>query len=401
MNKIVAKFTEFLNKSVDGIELSIVVNARLHNSKDIMPEDEEKLLDIANRKRIARIISIPESEWQLHAEVFNEFGLFSRYLIESPLTDNERAELSFYFIRKNIGCGILEADASGFDAPKIKDYKFKYITPEEFEELIRKDAYRKLQFKDKSELTEKERLQLEDITNFVKDNPLDLSDIINRHKVIKDLYFDKKPNLSKGDLLDVVKTLYAFGFDKQVIKVIKTYLYRTCNIVVNNVDTTSVSVRKVEIRKQEDVISVKEYNKLEQELKKYFNLSNMEVVRELSADEEIYCLYLMKKMKLSTDTIDKVLRKIKRVRLNRKQNPVEQYLYMFNKIKYYSNISEVSDKLKELEHCFSNLFIADDDSYLIFKEYIRLLLDELHDYIPNTYDYEHQAAEDYEMKLTR
>ena len=71
---------------------------------------------------------------------------------------------------------------------KIVDYPFKYTTFEEAKILIKTGEYRKLCSKEENELTELEILKIEEIEKAVKENPWDISDIIEQHKIIKKYY---------------------------------------------------------------------------------------------------------------------------------------------------------------------------------------------------------------------
>lgn len=387
---------------------SILSEVRILESKIILAalegktfEQVEKLhIDKANRERIARLIRIPEKDWHLHGEVFADFDIFSKYLSESSLNTDERAKACLHFIRKNIACGIFEQEMVAFDAPKMMEYKFKYITPDECRELIQTEKFYELKNKDYINLSEHEKKQLEDVEGFIEANPLDISDIVQKHRIIQEHYFDKAPNLTEDDLKKVIIALYGLRFSSITVRCIRTYIASTCKIVN---DKPKEVITPVVINKEpkKEMLSKKEYYVLEQELKKYFDIDNMEAIRMLTWEEEIRSIAIMKKMQLPKYIIENVIRIIKKTRAIGKVNPIEHYLYMYAKIKHYSNNVEVSNKLKDLEKHFQDIFILDDDTYIIYKEYLRLLIDEVNDLIPDSYDYEYEEADKYELKMTR
>ena len=399
MQKTLESFVKYLNNRLEKQSQIMISNMVQRRSYDVIDEDEMKLVECAAIRMILRNIEVPYEDWSKHKEVFSQFDLLSAYLVDSNLTNDECVKIVFYMLEKNIATSFLDGEAEFVDPLKIRDYKFKYLKVSEVEKMIIDDSYYELLDSEDDELSELDRLKKQEFLNFAEQSSLNMSGIVDKHHIMREHYFSKD-SMNYEDLEIVLKTLQDLGCSVRIVRFAKNYLSRKYNISKPVVETNVKKIDKVVLSASDDKMSLKEYNKLKRELGMYFNLDDMTAKKELSLEKQVYCLCLMKKMGMSNDKIDRVLRIIKKLRKNREQHPIERFMYLLNKLEYYSYIPDVGNRLDELKDCFKDIFMIDDESYRIYKEYIELLLDEILQFIPNSYEYEYQAAEQYSLKLS-
>lgn len=399
MQEVIKNFINYLNQMLEAAEVrSRILQIAVKNE---MVLENERYIDVvkAELQLIIRNLNVPCEQWKMRGEVFTCFDSLSTSLLKSPLSHDEQVQVLFYMLEKNIATGLLKEKAEAFDVRKIKDYKFQNISTKEAEKAIIDDTYRQLMLKNENELNEKERLLKQEIFDFTESNPLDISDIIERHRKVQEHYFDKIPNMTREDSQIVQDVLAEFGVNKTMLKFTRNYISRKCNFNSQSIKIQVTPEKSVVQESKEEMISSKEYNRLKRELGMYFNLDEMNVKDELSLEKQVYCVYLMKQMSLSDDRIAQVLRKIKKARKNREQHPIEQFIYLLNKLEYYSYIPDVKNRLEELKDCFKAIFIIDDESYILYKEYMELLLTEILKFMPDGYEYEYHAADFYVKSL--
>ena len=209
---------------------------------------------------------------------------------------------------------------------------FTYMTRDEFLEFVRSDEYGRIKSKDESELTEHERKQLEEFDRYSELHPLDVGPVIEAHKQIKEHYFDKKDSFDEEDVEIFLEAIKGFGLSEKLIclsPVIISLAISFIDIVPKKLICLFRNVMLIEISKRQRKVDVvetpvqvvskpvvvekpmmdrKEYNLIERELRKYFDIRTMEVVSPLTIDLQIYCVGLLIKLGFSDDKIRDILK---------------------------------------------------------------------------------------------
>jgi hypothetical protein len=206
-------------------------------------------------------------------------------------------------LEKNLSTNITHQDARCFDIQQIDNYEFKYMTRDEFLEFVRTDEYGRLKQKEESELTEDEKRRLEEFNTYSDLFPLDIAPIIEVHKLIKEHYFDKLDSFTREDIEIFLDNLRKFKLSENLINVFRNLLMREIEKRQKRGEVLSYSQETKQKVVEEVTISKKEYNLIERELRKYFDLSTMKVVSPLTIDLQIYCVGLLLKLGISEKTV--------------------------------------------------------------------------------------------------
>ena len=310
MDSCVQKFIYYLEMQCEDLKEAIIKNARRNGSTEIMQEDEVLLNEIAEMKRVIRLLSTPREDWDKYAEVYIDFNLLDKMLKKAPLKIREQLQVIFTMFERNLATPILSESAGGFDAPAIDDYKFHTMSSKEARELIHSQEYSRLAMAEENELTENEKAKMAELKEFINSHPLDLSYISELHRNLFNHYFEKKDSFDYDDVKAVIYVLKSFGISEELGNGIKAILDK--EVKKREPKEEIVVVRDFHKKLEETRISEKEYNLLARELKRYFDLTNMIPVQPLVLELQIYCVSLMIKMGISETTIKKALKAMNR-----------------------------------------------------------------------------------------
>jgi hypothetical protein len=391
MDRNLQTFINFLDSSINDMEKEIIRRVSKRMVKELLPEDEKDLLRITERKNMRRLLSVPREEWELHGEIYIQFDYLADMLEESPLNARGMFAILVRLLEKNLSTNITHQDARCFDIQQIDNYKFKYMTRDEFLEFVRTDEYGSLKQKEESELTEDEKKKLEEFNAYSDLYPLDIAPVIEVHKSIKEHYFDKLDSFTNEDIEIFLDNLRQFKLSENLINIFRTLLLREVEkrqkreVTVSN--TQDVTINVIE----EVSISKKEYNLIERELRKYFDLSTMKVVGPLTLDLQIYCVGLLLKLGISEDKIRDILRIMNEDGYNY-DNPISMFVALQEKLEYYNDVEGVSEAIKTMIGVMTEITFGTDVDYEEWKEFLSEELASTLKLIPKTYDYEIEKA---------
>ena len=135
----------------------------------------------------------------------------------------------------------------------------------------------------------------------------------------------------------------------------------------------------------------KEYNLIERELRKYFDLGTMEVVSPLTLDLQIYCVGLLLKLGISEDKIRDILRIMNKDGYSY-DNPISMFVALYEKLEYYKDVDGVSEAVKTMVGIMTEITFGTDGDYEEWKEFLSSELVSTLKLIPKTYDYEINKA---------
>lgn len=390
MDRNLQTFINFLDKSVVDIEKGIIKRASKRVVKELLPEDEKDLLKITERKNMRRLLSVPKEEWDLHGEIYIQFDYLSDMLEESPLNARGMFAILVRLLEKNLSTNITHQDARCFDIQQIDNYEFKYMTRDEFLEFVRTDEYGRLKNKEESELTEDEKKRLEEFNTYSDLYPLDIAPIIESHKLIKEHYFDKLDSFTIEDIEVFLEQLRSFKLSENLIDIFRKLLVREIEKRQKK-EVVSPVVEVKTVVETKPTMSRKQYNLIERELRKYFDLSTMEVVSPLTLDLQIYCVGLLLKLGISEDKIREILRIMNKDGYSY-DNPISMFVALQEKLEYYKDVEGVSEAIKTMVGVMTEITFGTDVDYDEWQAFLSSELDSTLKLIPKTYDYEIEKA---------
>lgn len=392
MSSAVVKFIDYLNQSIEDIKQDLVKEAKLTRDRGIIAKKKDVIASAGERGRIIRLLSTPRDEWDKLAEVFIDFNILSDFLNMSPLKAREQLQVILYMLEKNLATPILCDETDGFDAPAIDNYEFKTMTKEEARDMIHSMEYGRLSTANPEDLTEEEVSRYRELKEFIECNPLDLSYIKELHRNVSMHYFEKIDSFDYDDVRALLCVFESFGVPKNMCDNFKYLLDK--EVKRREPKEEVVIVRDFHKKLDENRITQKEYNLLNRELKKYFDLDDMYMEEPLTIDMQIYCVSLMMKMRISLDTIKKALKVMNRNNKNLSDNvnPIVLFNRLYGRLNYYSENEELVEAISQIMNFFQEIFICSNEDYEFWKSMIGEELEKALTLIPNTYEYEIEEA---------
>ena len=381
MSNTIKKFTESLEKNIKILQNNLTMTPFTKPIGTLMEKDNLLIDQILQRINLKRFINGQEEQ----SEIYIDFSELSSILNETNLKVREKAEIIIFILKKN-----LEKLNNGFNINQLSNYQFKYTNFNEVKNLLLTNHYQQLC--NNKLLSEIEILKLEEIKKVLEIN----NQMIEQHKLIKEHYFDKYPNIDTDDLKFIVTILKDLNIDKKLLDEIKGYFISTMekNIQQNKLQKPIIKKENSAISLNTKNISEKEYNYYNRQLKQYYNLDTGKTIRTLSLNEQITCVCILQKMKIENDKINEILYKINK--LNSK-NPISIYIQMYDKYNYYKSNKKIENILYELDNYFKLIFISNDEDYELIKMFFEDGINEIKELIPKNYEYEYQKAK--ELKI--
>ena len=267
------------------------------------------------------------------------------------------------------------------------------MTRDEFLEFVRTDEYGRLKNKDKSELTEDEKKRLEEFDRYSDLHPLDIAPVIEAHKQIKEHYFDKKDSFNEEDVEIFLSSIKGFGLSDKLIDAFRNLLLREVSKRQRKLEVVETPVQIVSkpVVVEKPMMDRKEYNLIERELRKYFDIRTMEVVTPLTLDLQIYCVGLLIKLGFSDDKIREIL-KIMNKNGYSYDNPITMFVALSEKLEYYKDVDGIKEAIETMLGAMSEIMIVSDVEYEEWKDFLSSELNSALKLIPKTYDYEIEKA---------
>ena len=380
MKKGILKLIQYLKSKVEKIESTLIYKAiskEINSSKglDLLIDQEA----VANN--IIRLLTIPREEWANHGEIFISFDELSTVMKEAKLNSRETLEVINYMIEKNIATGITREGANFFDGKAIKEYPFQSMTPKEAEVLIKSDKYRTLI--EKENPTEKEKLMIKELEEFIEKHPAEHNEIAESHKIMEEQYFNNKGSLTIENINEYLNQLMYLHLPIETAIIIKPVLLKQIPKEIEEIPSIRLNVTKP-IKKESSATKKERYN-LEQQLKQYVDLTNMKLINDITYDELIDCLSILKKLNYSEEKLNIFIYNYNKA--CKHKNPLIQYMELYYRYLYYKN-PKTESLLDNLERCFKEMLLCSNEEYEIWKTMLEEYLQELNDIIPNTNEYE-------------
>jgi hypothetical protein len=135
----------------------------------------------------------------------------------------------------------------------------------------------------------------------------------------------------------------------------------------------------------------KEYNLIERELRKYFDIRTMEAVGPLTLDLQIYCVGLLLKLGVSEDKIREILTIMNKDGYSY-DNPISMFVALQEKLEYYKDVEGISEAIKTMVGIMTEITFGSDVDYDEWEEFLSDEMVATLKLIPKTYDYEIEKA---------
>lgn len=392
MDSCIQKLIGYLENECKKLKDGIVSRAMKKKSTNILPEDEPIINEIAEMKRVVRLLSTSKEDWDKYAEVYIDFNILENMLSLSPLKVREQLAVMLTMLEKNLATPILGEEAGGFDAPALDNYEFKTMTNQEARDLVMSEEYGRLALASEDELTDEEKAKYAELKEFIDSHPLDLSYIKELHQNISMHYFEKRDTFDYDDVRAIVYVLESFGVSKEFGEKIKVILDK--EVKKREPKEQIVIVRDFHKKLDENRITEKEYNLLNRELKKFFDLTNMLPVQPMMIEMQIYCVSLMLRMGIPEETIKKALKAMNRNNkyLSNTENPVVLFSRLYERLSFYQEREELQESVQQMMTFFQEMLICSDDDYEFWKSMMGEELEKANGLVPNTYEYEIEEA---------
>ena len=392
MYSTIKNFIDYLNDSMERIKRDVVDRAVKRPFRTMVVSDERDLQRVVERKNLIRILSVPEEEWKLHGEIFIQYDYLSEMLEDSPLNARGMFTIVQRLLEKNLATNIVNQDARCFDIRGIDKYEFTYMTRDEFLAFVRSDEYGRLKEKEESLLTEDEKKKLEEFDRYSDLHPLDIAPVIEAHKLIKEHYFDKKDSFDKDDVGIFLSAIKGFGLSDNIIDSFRSLLlkeiskrHRKNEVVEGPLHVVSNPVV------EKPMMDRKEYNLIERELRKYFDIRTMEVVSPLDLDRQIYCIGLLIRLGFSDDKIIDVLKIMNKDGYSY-ENPISMFVALYEKLEYYKDVDGIKEAIEIMLGAMQEIMSIGNEDYEEWKEFLNDEMLSTLKLIPKTYDYEIERA---------
>lgn len=392
MNKTLVKFTNYLDNSANELKRNIQMRVNQVGEDNLDALDKLTIDKYNERVNMSRMLKVPRESWEMYGELFIDFKILSELMIAGGLKGKEVFTVVFYLLEKNIGAHVLDASVRFFDIKKIAKYNFsgyKHLNQKVIVEMVRSEEYGRLVSAPEGTLTQEEKEKLEEFERFTKENPEDATGVVEKHILLHEHYYNKLDSFDYEDIDVVCAILRDFGLNEEFVVTIKNLLGQ--KLEKRNKKEMFTVVEKDPVKFEDNRISSKEYNLLNRELKKYFDLTNMVVVQPLNMELQIYVVSLMLKMQVSELTIKKAL-KIMNKELLFEDNSVSMFVCIYNKLRYYESIPSIKEAVDNIMSYLQEMFIVNDEDYTFYKEMIEEELSRISGEIPNTYEYEIEEA---------
>ncbi len=387
MDRVIESFVSYLETSAQEIYQGIIKTVYNRPLRTVGINDQAEMYRYVERKNMARILKVPREDWELYGEVYIQYEYLSDMLISSKFKVRDQFAIVKYLLEKNLSTHITYEEAQCFNIQQVDHYDFKYFTRDSFLAFVRSDQQGILKQKDESELTLDEKNKLKEFDEFTSANPLEISKIVEQHRIIENHYFKKLDTFTEEDIDLFLGVLREWGLYENILESFKNMLMRDVRKRVRKEDVI-VHLPKVEIKEEKMSISSKEYNLLERELRKYFDLRTMQIVEPLDIDKQIYCVSLLLKMGFSDTKIKEILKIINKQGKVVYDNPVTLLIQMYQKINYYMSVPGVMESLEILKEALGEIMMCNDQDYIDWKLIIEEELNNALKLLPKDYEFE-------------
>lgn len=391
MNKATEKLINYLNETSQR-KKEIILDLLTNDDSEKQKEKRSLVRDTTEvicSENIVKILMTDIKDYGKEKTIFMDFKILSKLLADSNLNNREKLSILIEFVEKNISTGILEdAQMESVDILDLDRKKLKLTVNERFN-LQDANYVNDLLRKSKQELTEREIEIKEELekNKKISTESKNMSKIIINSRMIKDHLIDKGTSYITDDIKEVVIAFKNLNVTEDICNCVKYILEKDLEKRITK-ESAKKPVYDLYIPQEHSkkYLTDKEYRQIKKELRNYFDFYNMKPVRELSQEEIMYCASLALKLNINKDTV-RLFFIIMEKQYNN-DNPIAQFIQNYNKIKYYEERFELEESVDIINEAIKECFIVSAEDYKVWKEMIKLELDEINKKMPKNYEYE-------------
>ena len=200
-------------------------------------------------------------------------------------------------------------------------------------------------------------------------------------------YCDIGDEISSEDLDKMLGELIQIGFTESIIEKIIIYFNQRKEEIIEEKSKQESKKIKIDF-KIDSKDTFKERIELEEELAEVYDEKQKMCLRVLNLEEVRYYLEIMKKLRKDEGTRRNFLR-FNEYKINQ-ESAVEKYKILIDKFRYYVGEIDYKEKLELLDYFYECLNSASQEEYDYITETMDLLINEILDMIPPTYEYEYK-----------
>lgn len=353
--------------------------------------NEPKLSNLARQEiaTLERFLSYSEEEWVNHLEIFNNYKELSKYLLLSPLSRQERAEVVFFLYSRN-SLLIEDHDIWFFDFHKISDTNGNSILTQKLLDMVQSEKFSKFLQMNEKDLTRKQKQQRKEILDFVKRERINPDGLIQNICSVKEHYLDKMFSYDEEDIKVVVRALQENSVSPSLVSSIQKFLKD--DLARRRWKSNQVGLKKEPV--QMSSISCRSPLVLKQTspLQGYFDWENMQPKRMLTFEEVIWCVSYLLKQGKTKEEIQAFLKVVFPGWVLTSRHPILWYFQVVEKLQFYQDDVTVESSLRQLESYFQEIFLCSDEDYAFWNEEISNELQRCQTYLSDRYDYEIAVA---------
>ena len=406
-NQIINKFNNSLRKQI--VQCSKISPQDLNYQMLGQAENHlfEKYKEVRDITDVLGFFKIMEHVPNFSGAALNNFQILSKCLLASPLTAKERVTIIFLTINSNIEAGVLNGKRIVFTEEIVAKYNFKYIDKESLVQFLISSEAEKIIRTPDEELDQKSRLIKKELEDFTSKLPVSAKfipeKVINAYRLIEERLLEKQDTFNEEDIKIVISELQQLGVDHSLINAAENILLTAFSKRENRLHQANLSEMKIIPQQKAQTLTEKEQNLLVKELRKYFNSYKMKPVqvkngnnleyKELTLDEQIYCVSLMLKLGKSEKEITEFLRITNKYR--QKDNPISLFNKLYSKLVYYSNNETIKTAINNIISIINQMMFVDDNEYSEWKELLSDTLDDTLASLPQENEYELTLAKKY------
>lgn len=382
MNINITKFLEFLENYKNDLSNEELFLSSVNFINNQQKQYDEVVNEMIIVQNLIRILSLDQKFWPQTRELFNDFEILCKYLNKAGLDVRGKMDVLFYMIEKNIATGILKENVVLVDSRKTKDYKFDNFTSDEVRDMIFQHELHKLNNEDKQSIISK--------------LSVDVSDLARNHLLIYKHYINRKDNYTEEDINYLVSALLNLKVDSTLCDSIYYVLMKKLEKRKKTGQKVTISFGLEESKKEKEILSRREYKLLVKEINAYYDLDKQKLMSPLTWKDAIYCASLLYKIQVNPEVVRTFFTKVEKFSYEHFTNPIALYNMYFSRLKYYREkyyFDSNDESFANLEDLIQEIFIANEEDYIFWKESIGQELHTILSLLPQDFEYEEKEVE--------
>lgn len=370
-----------------------VVVAKDSNKSDVMRRYSEYQAMFIELKTIKNFFNNIDKEDQA---LFTDFIKLCEVLEHLSLNSRERAQLVIEAYKKNVNSGILSVtEFDNFfiiDANKLVTVDFKTISTEQVFKMYKEGTILDFIYLDEALQDDETKAQIDELLERKDEYCMDSMKIYDNTVRMNELLFQKDSRQTDDEIKVIEGILRHDRVSESVISDVINYIVNKRNKLASREERErkekEVVIRPVqEVKRTSNLVTDKEYKQLKKEIREYYDLYHMELVKDVDYDTMIDLVSKMLRIGVHKDEIKRFISIVKDT-LTYSENSITRFVSEFDRLNYYYDEYDLENILDYI----NEIFICSNEDYEFWKEEVRTELSRLLKQIEHKYDYELDVA---------